>query len=329
MYICEQMKIEIINIALENLYKTIGMEGDYSENGHLDGTLNLHIDGKKITFVIDLKNEIRPYQLDQIERCFQKHKNFLLVAHRIFPKAKEELRLKGISYLEANGNLFLKKDGSIIFIDNQKTPKPEKTKSNRAFTKTGLKVLFYLLQHKEDINLTQRELAENANVGLGNIPQVIEGLKETGFLLSLNKNEYVWENFDNLLERWITEYGTILKPKLKREKYAYEGNWKDIIFKNELTVWGGEVAADLLTQYLRPEKLCIYSKENRINLMKNYRLIPKEDGEIEVFEMFWKQEKSQEIPPAILIYADLLLEGGKRNKETAKMIYDGHIKPKL
>ncbi|MGE0930130.1 type IV toxin-antitoxin system AbiEi family antitoxin [Peijinzhouia sedimentorum] len=323
------MKIEIINNALENLYKAIGMEGDYSENGLLDGTLNLYIDGKKITFVIDLKNEIRPYQLDQIEKYFQNHKNFLLVANRIFPKVKEELRLKGISYLEANGNLFLKKDGSIIFIDNQKAAKPEKTKGNRAFTKTGLKVLFYLLQHKEDINLTQRELAENANVGLGNIPQVIEGLKETGFLLSLNKNEYVWENFDNLLERWITEYGTILKPKLKREKYTYEGNWKDIIFKNELTVWGGEVAADLLTQYLRPEKLCIYSKENRINLMKNYRLIPKEYGEIEVFEMFWKQEKSQKIPPAILIYADLLLEGGKRNKETAKMIYDEHIKPKL
>jgi len=329
MYICEQMKIDIINNALENLYQAIGLKGNYSENGLLDGTLKLNIDGKHKTFIIELKNEIRPHQLDPIERSFQKHKNFMLVANRIFPKAKEELRLKGITYLEANGNIFLKKDGNLIFVDNQKAAKSEKTKGNRAFTKTGLKVLFYLLQHKENINLTQRELAERANVGLGTIPQVIEGLKETGFLLPVNKNKLTWENFELLLDRWVLNYGTILKPKLKRERYAFDGKWDGIKFNNELTVWGGEAAADILTNYLRPEKLIIYTKESRINLMKNYRLIPKDGGEIEVFEMFWKQKKSQKIPPAILIYTDLLLEGGKRNKETAKMIYDEHIKPKL
>jgi DNA-binding MarR family transcriptional regulator len=43
-------------------------------------------------------------------------------------------------------------------------------KEYRAFTKTGLKVLFYLLQHKEAINFTQREIADYADVGLGNTP---------------------------------------------------------------------------------------------------------------------------------------------------------------
>ena len=69
-----------------------------------------------------------------------------------------------IPYLEANGNIYLKKENIFLFIDTQKPVQFEKNKGNRAFTKTGLKVLFYLLQNKEAINLTQRELAESTNV---------------------------------------------------------------------------------------------------------------------------------------------------------------------
>lgn len=323
------MEKEIIHIALENLRQTTGIKGFWREIGPLYGTINLNINGQEFAFELDIKNEVRPHQLHQLEEYFHKHKNFMLVANRIFPKVKAELRLKEIPYLEANGNIFLKKGPILFFVDTQKPIATGKTTGNRAFTKTGLKVLFYILQYKEHINLTQRELAEKADVGLGNIPQVIKGLKETGFLIPLNKREWVWENRHELLERWVTEYGTELKPKLKKERYIYEGNWKEIRFNQELTVWGGEPAADILTNYLRPEKLILYTKENRTNLMKNYRLIPKKDGDIEAVEMFWEQEKTQQTAPAILVYADLLLEGGKRNIETAEIILNEHIKPKL
>ena len=48
-----------------------------------------------------------------------------------------------------------------------------------------------------------------------------------------------------------------------------------------------------------------------------------------MYEMFWEQDNMQQTPPAILIYADLLLEGGKRNKETAEIIYNDYIQPNL
>lgn len=72
---------------------------------------------------------------------------------------KEELRYKGINYLEANGNVFVKEEDLLVYVDTQKPLDVDQNKGNRAFTKTGLKVLFHLLQHKDDINLTQRELA--------------------------------------------------------------------------------------------------------------------------------------------------------------------------
>ena len=97
---------------------------------------------------------------------------------------------------------------------------------------------------------------------------------------------------------------------------------------NTNTFWGGEPAADLLTNHLRPEKFLIYTRENRMELMKNYRLMPDKNGEIEVLGLFWKQEDGKTVPP-LLVYVDLMLEGGKRNKETAEIIYNEYIKPNL
>jgi len=322
------MNKEIIHIAIENLGQHTDIKGLWKEKGPLDGALDLYINGTKHCFELIIKREIRAHQLKPIEGYFQKHDNLMLVASRIFPKIKEELREKGIPYLEANGNIFLKKEGVYLLIETAKAIKTEKNKGNRAFTKTGLKVLFYLLQNKDDINLTQRELAEKANVGLGNIPQIINGLKATGFLQALNNKTYVWKNIETLLDQWVTEYAILLKPKLLKEKYTLKGNWQDIVLDNTKTFWGGEPAADILTNYLRPEKFLIYTRENRMELMKKYRLMPDKNGEIEVLDLFWEQEWGNTVPP-LLIYADLILEGGKRNKETAEKIYNEYIKPNL
>ncbi len=324
------MEKEIIHIALENLHHNTGIEGICHENGPLDGVLDLTVYGQKYTFVVEVKRELRIHQLQQVEELFYRYENFLLIANRLFPKIKEELRQKAIPYLEGNGNIFLKKEGLLINVDTQKPLDIEKNKANRAFTKTGLKVLFYLLQHKEAINLTQRELAEKTNVGLGNIPQVIEGLKETGYLTPLNNKAYVWENRKALLERWIAEYATRLRPKLVKEKYTLKGQWQNIALDNHKTLWGGEPAADILTNHLRPEKFIIYTQESRMDLIRNYRLMPDKNGEIEVLEMFWKQEEEEgETAPPLLVYADLILEGGKRNKETAEKIYHEYIQANI
>ena len=252
----------------------------------------------------------------------------MLIANRLFPKIKEELRQIGIPYLEANGNIFLKNEGLFLFVDTQQPLDIAKNKGNRAFTKTGLKVLFHLLQYKEDINLTQRELADRVGVGLGNIPMVIEGLMETGYIIPLNKKEYVWDKTEALIERWIDGYATQLRPKLVRERCTLKGSWQDVQFDDTTTVWGGEPAADILTNHLRPEIFKVYTNESRIDLIRKYQLIPDINGEIEVLEMFWKPTEGRTAPP-ILVYADLMLEGGKRNTETAEKIFDEYIRPNL
>ena len=322
------MKEDILHIATQNLLETTGIVATWRKKGPLDGIFKMKFGDRVYTFIIKVKGEIRPFD-HQLEQLYGEYPNLLIIANRIYPKAKAALREKGKTYLEANGNFYLKNEAVYFFVDTKNPLPSRKTFGNRAFTKTGLKVLFHLLQYKNDINLPQRELAEKIGVGLGNIPQVLVGLRETGYLLPLNNKEYIWENRKQLLERWINEYETVLRPKLKKEYYTYKGNWQDIVLNTETTVWGGEPAADILTHHLRPEKYILYTKESRNDLMKKYKLLPKQDGEIELLELFWKQPTGENTAPPILIYTDLLLEGGKRNIETAEKIYHEYIEPDL
>jgi hypothetical protein len=320
---------EIIDIALENLSNTTGITGHWDPEGPLDGRITLEINGQVHDFVVELKKELRQHQLQQIEYIHAQYENMILIAEHLFPKVKNQLRQKGLPYLEANGNVYLKKGDVYCFIDTNKAAIRKKETGNRVFTKTGLKVLFHFLLDKDLVNTTQRQIAETTMVGLGNIPLIINGLKDLGYLIPLRKNEFLWEKRGELLERWINEYATTLRPKLTLKRYVIPDDWRKIELNNELTVWGGEPAADILTNHLRPGKYILYTNESNVNLIKNYRIIPDESGELEVLKLFWNNAYENNIAPPILVYAELTLEGGKRNMETAKIIYDKFILPKL
>lgn len=318
-----------MHIAIDNLWETAKIEAKYEAGGPLDGFLHVNFNEQEFHFATQVKKELRQYQLPQIGYHHQKHDPLIIIAERIFPKIKEQLRDMGIAYLEANGNIFFRRNETYCLIDTNKRPVSRRVNANRAFTKTGLKVVFHFFLDQELVNQTQRKIAEITGVGLGNIPQVINGLKETGYLIALNKKTYVWQNKSELLDRWINEYATELRPKLKRETYAFQKDWRELTLHPGQTIWGGEPAADLLTNHLRPEKFIMYTKETQVNLMKNYRLIPEKDGELEVLEMFWNPNNETTTAPPVLIYAELMLTGGKRNTETAKLIFDEHIQPNL
>jgi hypothetical protein len=91
---------------------------------------------------------------------------------------------------------------------------------------------------------------------------------------------------------------------------------------------GGEVAAEKMTHYLRPELITIYAGAQYLNhLLLENRLKTDTTGDVEILERFWKVGEQQpgELAPPILVYADLLATGNQRNLETAKMIYEQNI----
>lgn len=122
-----------------------------------------------------------------------------------------------------------------------------------------------------------------------------------------------------------------LRPKLILGRYRTEHArawWQKAELPSE-AFWGGEVAAQLVTRYLKPETVTIYAESNLPKLQVQYGLRRDSNGDIELLGKFWKfdqwEQKHLQTAPPLLIYADLLMTADDRNLETAEIIYDRYI----
>lgn len=329
---------EIIQHALDRLQGTEEIKATWIENTPnetLDGQLALHINGQKIKFDVEIKKELRKIHLPKLEALDRDYDQFMIVAPRIFPNIKKELRNRNIAYLEANGNIYFKENGIYLWLDVNAPIKVKNTNTNRAFTKTGLKVVYQFLLDEQLINNTYREIAERTDTGIGNITNIFNGLKDDGFLIPLTKNTHILDRKKELLDKWILAYEKLLKPQLFIGAYRFVDdnkfyNWADIALKEGATFWGGEPAGDIYTNYLRPEELTLYTTETRNEIMKNYRLVPDENGNVKIYEKFWyhDNEKNNVVDP-LLAYIDLIMKGDRRCNETAHKIYDEQLQDRF
>jgi len=278
-------------------------------------------------FEILTKNEVRPNDIGHFAQLRKYIQKLIIAANYITPNAKELLREKDINYVDRKGNMRFKHDDIHIFIDGIHNQPPTEDRKNRAFTKAGIKVVFQILLDTNLINATYRELATKCEVALGTIPKVIEGLKEEGFLIKADKDVWLLTDYEELLKRWQQEYVRKLKPTLFMCKYRatdkeFEKNWKQLKLKGYAT-WGGEPAGDFYTKYLKPEIFTLYTNQTQQAIMRAYRWVPDEDGDIVIYKTFWNYPDDEKyyVPP-LLAYADLMGTGDGRCVETANMIYE-------
>ncbi|MDB5245617.1 MAG: hypothetical protein JWQ40_11 [Segetibacter sp.] len=324
---------QIIETALERLAAKTGVQGKWKPAKNIDGTVDFTFSKNNIKVVIQVKKELRQYHLARIFEMAEKYHPFMVIAEKIFPTIKEMLREKKISYLDTAGNIFINTEAHFIWIDGNKPAEEKKTGTNRAFTKTGLKTVFYLLLHDDAINMPHRKLADATDVALGNIKNVMEGLKDSGFILQVADSKRKLQNKRALLERWITGYRESLKPSLHIGNFRLLNddklrNWKELPIEKGQSVWGSEPAADHFTNYLKPAFLTLYTNQDKAAILKQWKLIPNEKGNVQLYKKFWKDDETEQTQyaPPLLVYADLLLTGDPRCQETAEMIYDQYLK---
>ncbi|MEI6949650.1 type IV toxin-antitoxin system AbiEi family antitoxin [Paraflavisolibacter sp. H34] len=327
------MEQEIVHTAIENLYSQTRIKATWNKRAKdkPGGDLLLDLGAQTVRFQTEVKKEVRGQHLHGILETAAGNETFLLLAGHILPSVKGTLREAGIAYLEANGNLFIRRQGIFLWIETQKPLKLAPERGNRAFTKTGVKALFLFLQDETWLNKPYRQIAALTGTGIGNITNIIKGLKAEGFLLQVAKNEYKLHNRKDLESRWISAYETRLKPDLKIGTFRFlseaeQAKWKALPLKPGKTFWGGEPAGDLYTDYLQPAEFTLYTTETRSELIKDYRLAPDKSGNIKVYEKFWNQDGSNNlVVPPLLAYADLLNTNDRRCLETAQKLYEQYL----
>jgi len=333
MLILNNMKDNLIHTVIYEILKEHKINALWEDLivPEIDGLIKLNYKGHTQEFYVEIKKELREYQLPNIFKLKEVYDPIMVIAEKLFPKIKNTLVEQGIAYIEMGGNINIETDNMLLKVERKQKKHLKQEKYGRAFTKTGLKALLLFLTIENDINDTYREIAKNAGIALGNVKLILEGLIEEGFALKVNEKELKLTNKDQLLQKWGTAYAEKLKPALKVGNFRFNNpndvhKWKNIKLKKAHTQWGGEPAGNIYTKYLQPEYLTIYTNEKKADLIKNYRLIPDPEGNVIVYEKFWKErEPDRNVVPPVIAYADLLATGKKRCIETAQKIYEQFI----
>ena len=252
----------------------------------------------------------------------------LLVADYINPKLAELLRKKGVNFMDAAGNAYLRDRGLLVLAKGEKDRLrfQAEREQRRAFQPSGLKLLFVLLCRPDLAESSYRVLAKTADVALGTVQWVMRDLMRDGYMLRLGKSSRRLVEPQRLLEDWAPAYARDLRPRLLQGRFEAKDLswWRETDPRNYEALWGGEPAAALLTQHLRPGSLTLYSDHIPTRIVIKENLNKKEVGRIEFRRKFWRfnsDPQAQTVPP-VLVYADLLALADPRARESAERIHE-------
>ena len=327
---------ETLNLALEALKKKFTLPDDvviHKENGAY-GNFDALVQIMNVDFLCKIKGNITATNINTIVNHLQKYmaienRPVLLVAKYINPNMFDKLVGLGLNILDCAGNCRIRYMNGNIPVFHL-TNKGEKNvfaneKAYPVFQDAGIKVIFYLLQDKNNVNKAYREIQENTGAALGTVKNVIDELVTRNFILVTDKGR-ILKNRKELLDLWVENYNQVLKPKLLICRMAFRTNeqrnkWKTMEFPEGM-FWGGEGAANMIDNYLEPGAFEIYTDVPTAYLMKTGFVKQDTNGEIKVYQKFWKWETENHLVPLILVYADLMGSGNGRCLEAANRLME-------
>lgn len=327
---------EILNLAMEALKEKFALPDNvviHKEDGAY-GNFDALVQIMNVDFLCEIKGNITATNINTIVNHLQKFmaiekRPVLLVAKYINPNMFDILVGLGLNILDCAGNCHIRyMNGNIpVFHLINKGEKNvfANEKAYPVFQDAGIKVIFYLLQDKNNINKAYREIQENTGVALGTVKNVIDELVARNFILVTDKGR-ILKNRKALLDLWVENYNQVLKPKLLMGRMAFRTNeqrnkWKAMELPEGM-YWGGESAANMIDNYLEPGAFDIYTDIPTAYLIKTGFVKQDANGEIKVYQKFWKWETENHLVPLILVYADLMGSGNSRCLEAANRLIE-------
>lgn len=324
---------QIINTAIQQFEQLtswkIKVQEFHNSIDNVDGEIVLSNPKtkEKQILILEIKNEIRNNDILKFIQQKNKYSDLFILAQYISKPNREQLRTHHINYLESSGNCYIEKDSLFIYIDNQKVLTQRQTSNSKLYTESGMRFVYAALLDPNFVGGTYREIAAEAEIALGNVGAIIDALELEGFLQTKNGTR-TFKNMSALFDIWANNFGDTMRPHLLQRRLAFADkknalNWKNMELEN--AYWGGEPAAALLDKFLVPEQFVIYSSLSLHQLMKQYKLIPDQAGNVlYMLPPFQRKEVPERADPFI-IYAELIESKDSRCLEAAQRIKEKYI----
>ena len=313
-----------------------------------DALIEIEAKGRRLKFLVEAKAIDRFEMVTQVRAFWPAHAPapLLLVAPYITTETAERCREMKLFFLDGAGNAYIELPGFYLFITGKKrTADLHPAKRGRIANPAALKIVFAILCRPQILAGTYREIAAAARVALGTVGWVMKDLQARKYVVTVRGNYPDLAKFlraephrlldpERLFREWVGFYPATLRLKLNARRFrAPNREWLEKVdLRPYGAYWGGEMAAQRMTHYLRPQAATIYALHFPTALIADFRLRADERGEVEILDVFWNPEQIPHEPdlvPPILVYADLMATTEGRNLETAKLIYDEHIAPHL
>jgi len=295
-------------------------------------------------FRIEVKNILKRPIPDHLFILKEKSKvPVLLMAEYINESIANDLKRNQIYFIDSLGNTYIHILRSIYTdIQGKKPEKRREKQTTTLFQSKGMQLLFILLTDKGAVNDTIRMLGSKANISIDRAFAVMKELKEKGFILETGKRENQLINIKSLLEKWLVNYGDRLRPKLFLGAYKLSPVLIDSL-EDELNVafgeqvktyaFGGSIGADILTSYYRGSSAEIFIKPDILEKVRmTLKLLPAREANLTLFNLFspkliyGKAKINYPVVHPLFMYAELLYNGGGRELNTAKRIYNEYLK---
>lgn len=254
----------------------------------------------------------------------------VLVAEYVSQPQAEKLRSLGIQFFDTAGNAYFNEPGLYIFVNGRKA-KVRKQITPRLFRPPGMRLLFAFLTEQNLENESYRRISAETGVPTPTVGVFMGDLEKAGFLMRNQGNGRLIIRRDELLRRWVENYGESFRATLDPVRFRstkYDGRWwEDVeIGKYGGATWGGEIGGERLTGHLKTETATIYSDSLLPKLQAKYGLVRDGKGSVEILKKFWKREPGNgDVAPPLVVYADLMETADRRSLETAQLIYDRYL----
>lgn len=343
--VVRQSDQKLVLAALDALEKNTGIVGKViklqpQHRAYVaDASIMLKHDAGTTRYLVACKASVdRKMQVDQVRRQLDAtDASGLLIAPYISKEIADHCKATGLQFIDTHGNAYLRALGLFVFIAGEKAERGQQSgRSPKGLSNAaGLRVVFGLLCNPELVNAPFKDIARAAGVSLGTANNVLEDLERRGYLINKStsaRRRLVEQR--RLVDEWAINYPTTLRMKLDARRFtAPDKNWwKDATLPDVGAVWGSEIAASMMTNYLKPATQTIYVEPGNMEglikiLAKQVRIRSDQDGEIEILAKFWDGDAAPvpAIAPPLLVYADLLAIMDPRAEETANMIKERFI----
>lgn len=301
-----------------------------------DAVLEFHIGTRRFKRPALVKQTIDRYgtlATIRAQAAPSKAERLLLVTSYLSPNMINACRELQVDALDLAGNASILLADNVILVSGRPRPDQSQQTQSRTWTKSTLRVALALLAVPSLLEKTYRDIAQVAGVSHGTVQNAIHGMLGRRDLIERpSRRGMQFTDAGRMIDEWTTLYPTLLRGTLQLGRFRTDVPdwWRNVPELPDRCRFGGEPAAAILTEYLKPATFTVYCADQvPREWIAKARLRPDRDGNVEFLkspiQFAAAPELPQNIVPPLLAYADLVASGDSRNLETARLLREQYL----